>query len=63
MSPGKVTITITNAAGETGSLALTVKEDTSVPFEIALNANMEIRQEMVRLINVERPRNVCQSCR
>ncbi len=56
-APGAVTITVTNASGETGSLALTVKEDTSASIEIDLNANMEIRQEMVRLINEERRAN------
>lgn len=55
--PGAVTITVTNASGETGSLALTVKEDTSAPIEIDLNANVKIRQEMVQLINEERKAN------
>lgn len=50
-APGSVTVTVTNAAGESGSLVFTVKTDTSAPAEIDLNANMDIRQEMVRLIN------------
>lgn len=50
-APGSATVTVTSASGESGSLAFTVKADASAPAEIDLNANMEIRQEMVRLIN------------
>ncbi|MCI9120225.1 MAG: CAP domain-containing protein [Oscillibacter sp.] len=50
-APGSATVTVTNAAGESGSLVFTVKTDTSTPAEIDLNASMDIRQEMVRLIN------------
>ena len=57
--PGAVTITVTSTSGETGVLALTVKEDTSAPIEIDLNCNMEIRQKMVRLINEEQRANGC----
>ena len=56
-APGAVTIAVTNTADETVSLALTVKEDTSAPIEIDLNANMDIRKEMVRMINEERRAN------
>lgn len=56
-APGVVTITVTSVSGETVFPALTVKEDTSVPAEIDLNANMKIRQEMVRMINEERQAN------
>lgn len=49
--PGSATVIVTSASGESGSLAFTVKADASAPAEIDLNANMEIRQEMVRLIN------------
>lgn len=56
-APGAVMITATNVSGETASLTLTVKEDTSIPLESDLNASMEIRQEMVQLINEERRTN------
>lgn len=54
---GSATVTVTNASGESGSLAFTVKADASAPAEIDLNANMEIRMEMVRLINEVRREN------
>ncbi|WP_300820410.1 CAP domain-containing protein [uncultured Oscillibacter sp.] len=50
-APGSATVTVTSPSGESGSLVFTVKADASAPAEIDLNANMEIRQEMVRLIN------------
>lgn len=56
-APCAVTITVTNASGEIASLAPTVKEDVSAPVETDLNANMEVWQEMVRLINEERMAN------
>ncbi len=62
-SAGSAIITVSNDAGETGSLSLTVeetisaKEPTASSGEIDLNANMEIRQEMVRLINEVRRKN------
>lgn len=56
-APGSVTVTVTNTAGESGSLALTVKGAASSTKDIDLSANMEIRQEMVRLINEERRAN------
>lgn len=62
-SAGSAMITISNRAGETGSLTLTVEHTSSnagpsSPGESAdLTANMEIRQEMVRLINQTRAAN------
>lgn len=56
-APGNVTITVTNRSGESGMLAFKVKADTSAPQEIDLNANMDIRLEMVRLINQYRREN------
>nr|WP_325205311.1 CAP domain-containing protein [uncultured Oscillibacter sp.] len=56
-APGSATITVTNSSGESGSLAFTVKADVSIPTEIGLNDNMEIRLEMVRLINEVRREN------
>lgn len=62
-SAGSATITASNDAGETGSLLLTVEsaasaDESSAPSgEIDLNANMEIRQEMIRLINQTRREN------
>lgn len=61
--PGSAVITVSDGASGTGSLMLTVEESgtitqppaASVPVE--LNANMEIRQEMVRLINQVRQEN------
>lgn len=48
-SGGIATITVSNNAGESGGLTLTVENEESV--RVDLNANMEIRQEMIRLIN------------
>ncbi|MCI8813269.1 MAG: CAP domain-containing protein [Oscillibacter sp.] len=62
-STGSAIITVSNDAGETGSLSLTVEETISAKEppassgEIDLNANMEIRQEMIRLINEVRRKN------
>ncbi len=55
---GTAEITVANKAGTTGSLTLTVKaaETPSNPSE-ALSANMDIRLEMVRLINEVRREN------
>ena len=55
---GTAEITVTNKAGTTGSLTLTVEaaETPSNPSE-ALSANMDIRLEMVRLINEVRREN------
>nr|WP_325215139.1 CAP domain-containing protein [uncultured Oscillibacter sp.] len=50
-APGSATITVTSAAGESGSLTFTVKADASAPAEIDLNANLEIRREIIRLVN------------
>ena len=55
---GTAEITVANKAGTTGSLTLTVEaaEMPSNPSE-ALSANMDIRLEMVRLINEVRREN------
>lgn len=52
-SPGTATITAVGQAGGTGSLTLTVDPADALD----LSANMEIRQEMVRLINQVRREN------
>ena len=56
-SPGTTTVTITDHAGESGSLTFAVKTDTSASATLDLNANMDIRQEMIRLINQVRLEN------
>ncbi len=59
-APGSATITVTNDSGDTGRLALTVGEtvgETAPPAELDLTANMDIRLEMVRLINEVRQKN------
>ena len=59
-SEGTAEITVTNEAGATGSLTLTVEsaEVPSTPSEnLDLTANMDIRLEMVRLINEVRLEN------
>lgn len=55
---GTATITASDSTGSTGSLTLTVEDTASTSGTpnpasggIDLNANMEIRQEMIRLIN------------
>lgn len=59
---GTATVTATGKAGETASITFTVGNEKSTPSKpvpdtppdsnvIDLNANMEIRQEMIRLIN------------
>ena len=50
-APGSATVTVSSLAGESGSLVFTVRSDASAPAEIDLNANMEMRLEMVRLVN------------
>lgn len=59
-SPGSAIITVSNSSGEKGSLMLTI--NSAAPGQAAdspvdLNANMEIRQEMIRLINQVRREN------
>ena len=55
-SPGTAIITVTAANGQTGSMAFTViPGDPTPPAD--LNANMEIRQEIIRLINQVRREN------
>ena len=61
---GSVEITASNSAGERGSMTLTVSSADSAPLEVpadgdsaGLTDNMEIRQEMIRLINQTRKAN------
>ena len=61
---GTVEITASNSAGECGSMTLTVGSADSAPLEVpasgdsaGLTDNMEIRQEMIRLINQTRKAN------
>ena len=61
---GTAEITATNSAGEHGSVTLTVSSADSAPLEVpasgdsaGLTDNMEIRQEMIRLINQTRKAN------
>ena len=61
-SEGTAEITVTGQDGAAGSLTLTVRtpkiDSASVPSEgIDLTANMELRQEMIRLINEVRQEN------
>lgn len=62
-SAGTATVTVQSSSGETGQLTLTVTGGTaggqpSAPEEgIDLSANMEVRQEMIRLINQVRREN------
>lgn len=47
-------VTVKNGSGETGQLTLTISENTAdskTNSGIDLTANMEIREEMIRLIN------------
>ena len=53
---GTAEITVANKAGTTGSLTVEAAETPSNPSE-ALSANMDIRLEMVRLINEVRREN------
>lgn len=58
ISPGTATITATGPDGKTGSVVVTVTGSAqSGTQSVDLNANMEIRQEMVRLINQVRREN------
>ena len=58
ISPGTATITATGPGGKTGSVVVTVTGSAqSGALSVDLNANMEIRQEMVRLINQVRREN------
>ena len=59
---GSAVITVSDGAGGTGSLTLTVEGavgnvETPVSNDVDLNANMDIRQEMIRLINQVRREN------
>ena len=58
ISPGTATITATGPDSKTGSVVVTVTGSAqSGAQSVDLNANMEIRQEMVRLINQVRREN------
>lgn len=59
VTPGTVTITATAPDGRTGSVQVTVSgsNQTNVETSIDLSANMEVRLEMVRLINEVRREN------
>lgn len=53
-SAGTAMVTVKNGSGETGQLTLTISENTAdskTNSGIDLTANMEIREEMIRLIN------------
>ena len=61
---GSAEITASNSTGECGSMTLTVSSADSAPLEVpasgdsaGLTDNMEIRQEMIRLINQTRKAN------
>ena len=61
---GSAKITISNSAGECGSMTLTVSSADSAPLEVpasgdsaVLTDNLEIQQEMIRLINQTRKDN------
>lgn len=56
-APGSATITVTNRSGVSGTVAFTVGADTAVSQEIDLKANLEIRREIVRLVNEFRREN------
>ncbi len=54
---GSAAVTVSGSTGQSATLNFTVKADTSDPAEIDLNANMEMRLEMVQLINQVRKEN------
>lgn len=54
---GSAVVTIRNSSGGTGQILLTVKSASSSAPSNDLTANMEIRQEMIRLINEVRREN------
>lgn len=54
-SAGTAVITATDGAGNSGSLTLTVED--AAADSIDLDANMDVRQEMIRLINQTRREN------
>lgn len=61
-APGSASITVSDGTGGTGSLTLTVegaveKVETTASGNTNLSANMEARQEMIRLINQVRREN------
>lgn len=59
-APGSATITVSNNSGGMGSLALAVESvapGQTAGSSIDLTANMEIRREMIRLINQVRQEN------
>ena len=60
-SPGTTQITVTAPDGRTGNVTVTVtaapQASPAQPKEVDLSANLEIRQEMIRLINQTRKAN------
>ena len=58
---GTATVTLTAQDGRSGSITITVEPadpaTSTVEYPVDLNANMEIRQEMIRLINQVRREN------
>ncbi len=61
-APGSAVITVSDGAGGTGSLTLTVdgavgNVENAVSNGVELDANMDIRREMIRLINQVRQEN------
>ena len=54
-SAGTAVVTVTDSAGNSGSLTLTVED--AAAGSIDLDANMDVRQEMIRLINQTRREN------
>lgn len=57
ISPGTATITATAPDGRTGSVTVTVVMGSQQETTVDLSANMDIRQEMIRLINQTRRAN------
>lgn len=57
ISPGTATVTATAPDGRTGSVTVTVVMGSQQETTVDLSANMDIRQEMIRLINQTRKAN------
>lgn len=60
-APGTTVITVTTSDGRTGSITITVEPTdpaaSAVEYPVDLNANLEIRQEIIRLANQVRREN------
>lgn len=60
-TPGTATVTLTTQDGRTGSVTITVEPADPTPpaveYPVDLDADMDIRQEMIRLINETRRAN------